>query len=290
MEKLFLIIPVFNRYTYIFSLLDNLLSQEFKEFSVIIVDHGTIKINFSCYEAKRITVIKASSSLWWTGAVNIGVNYVLSNKVSDETFILILNDDVVLDKDYLCKMYEAGQHNPESMICSSCLNIQTNKLMYAGFHLNKIKARFEPLFKDWLPEQIQADLVKSDILVGRGLLIPIHILKKIGLFNEVLLPHYGADSEFSWRASQRGVSLYFSKNAILKTKLKDEKIYEFQQNLLKFISNIKKPGNMPAVFNFALICFNRYYAIYYITINFIRHYLSYLKRLLCKFFRKLPLR
>ena len=52
--------------------------------------------------------------------------------------------------------------------------------------------------------------VSATMLVGRSLCIPVELVKIIGYLNSKLLPHYGADYEYSYRAYKLGYNLYIT--------------------------------------------------------------------------------
>jgi GT2 family glycosyltransferase len=59
-------------------------------------------------------------------------------------------------------------------------------------------------------------LVRTGLIVGgRGVLIPKHVFRSIGLFDEKELPHYGADNDFYIRCKSSGYRLYISTQAIV---------------------------------------------------------------------------
>lgn len=111
------------------------------------------------------------------------------------------------------------------------------------------------------------------------MLIPISVFAVTGLFNERRLPHYGADSELSYRAKKHGFNLACSMNCKVLTKKKgEEALYQFKSNFLKNIANKRKPGNFSALVNFSFLSFPFYYAAYFILLNLSRDILSHIKR------------
>lgn len=56
-SPLWIIIPIFNRKEHIHVLLHELLRQTYGSFKVVVVDHGTEKIDFSWIVDERIEII-----------------------------------------------------------------------------------------------------------------------------------------------------------------------------------------------------------------------------------------
>lgn len=281
-HTVWIVVPVFNRAEKIFGLINQIHSQAFQDFIFVIVDHGTVDIDYSLFVDSRIVVLRERPNLWWTGAVNVGVRYVIRKSTFAQDFILVINDDVQVGEDYLRSLVDIGVSNPKTIIGSICVNSNTNRVMYAGLSLNRLKARFVPKYSNYKPDEVPEHLISSDILPGRGMLIPLGIFKSIGLFNESKLPHYGADNEFSWRARKKGFELRIATNCRVFTESKEDAIYRFRSSFREFAMDKKKPGNLPAVISYSLLCFQRPYSVYYIGINFIRHLMSYIKRFLIR--------
>jgi len=275
---IWIVVPAFNRADKICSFINQILPQTFQSFKLIIVDHGTVDIDYSIFDDSRIVVLKENPELWWTGATNRGVKYVIKESISVSDFVLIINDDVHVKEDYLESLVDVGMNCSDAIIGSICINSETDKIIYAGFSLNKVRAKFVPKYSNCRLNQISADLIPSDVLPGRGVLIPFIVFKSMGFFNESQLPHYGADFEFFWRARKNGFELMTAANCQVFTQSKDDTLYRYKSSFKEFIANKKKPGNLPVVINFSFLCFSRCYAVYYIGINFIRHLLSYIKR------------
>jgi len=271
-----IIIPVFNRKEHIHVLLQALLGQTYGDFRVVVVDHGTEKIEFSWIADERIEIINENPELWWTGAVNSGINYVRANR-QKEKHILILNDDITIGPDYLQNVVSVIAEYDESVIGSISVDHGTGSIVNAGGLLVPCKARFWSPWKGKRPDQIQELFLDSDTLTGRGMVIPLSVIDKIGVFNEKRLPHYGADNEFAWRAKRHSISVICAKQCVVSTLPKDNTLYMFKKTS-SFLFDIRKPGNVLVIYDFAFLCFGKVYATYYVTVNFLRIMMSYVKK------------
>jgi len=275
--KIWIVVPVFNRSKEIYNLLNDLYNQIYPVFNVVVVDHSTVPIDFSAFDNSNLSILRVKSDLWWTGAINRGLKYVLQNKNTDD-LILVINDDVGLPEEYLKNMVAMSYKYPLALIGSININSKNGVVLSADDKLNRLKARFESETENQKPDQIQWEKIESDVLPARGMLIPHLIIDKIGLFNEFRLPHYGADTEFTWRAKQNGFQVICAKNCMVFTQAKDKSLYQFKNNFIAFISDKKKPGNFPAVINLAFLCFKFPYALYFACVNFGRFFLAYVKQ------------
>ena len=254
-------IPVFNRSIEIFNLIDNILEQSYIDFRVIIVDHSENKIDFSRIASDKILIKKADDGLWWTGAINVGLSDALSLS-SENDLILLMNDDTEIEEGYFKSMVDLADQLPDTIIGSLCVDSISHRIIYANRILNRKKAKYISPFEGCVIDQLpKVKYITSDILYGRGLLIPKKVFQKIGIFDEDRLPHYGADSEFTFRAKKEGYNLVCSISSIVKTPSKKD--ISLRQNLL----NKRTPGNLLAMLNYSFLCFNFPYAVYYSLAN-----------------------
>ncbi|HSH67481.1 MAG TPA: glycosyltransferase family 2 protein, partial [Bacteroidia bacterium] len=102
MQKLGVIIPTFNRQSYLQVLLKQLLSQDknttFQIIPIVIVDgsnDGTYEMLDTYFP--QVDVIKGTGKWWWTKSVNEGIKYAFSQHQAE--YILLLNDDSLIQSD-----------------------------------------------------------------------------------------------------------------------------------------------------------------------------------------------
>lgn len=218
MSMVYVLIPAHNNKKEVLELLSCLRQQSYNDIRIILVDDGSTDGTED--EVKKlfydVVVLKGNGNLWWTGANNLGVNYILA-KAKNEDFILLLNNDLIVDRDYISNLISASLKTNRSIVGSTLADFNGRDLLAAGLllddHLNI------SVISD--TEFIQnADFSDNvDVLSGRGTLIPVEVFKKIGSFNQKRLPHYGADYEFSVRAKRAGYRLVVSHKAIVYSKL-----------------------------------------------------------------------
>ncbi|MBC7696707.1 MAG: glycosyltransferase family 2 protein [Burkholderiales bacterium] len=205
-----IVIPVFNRWRFTEPCILSLLRQTHTDFKIIVADHGStdgtsekIKDQFP-----QVILLKGDESMWWTAATNMGVKYALENGAD---YVLTLNNDLVVMHDYLNQLINAAQKNLNTIIGSVSLNKNdTSIIVFAGVKWNTITAKYKPSINinlSYTEVMNKYTLINTDMLPGRGTLIPVSVFKKIGLFDEVNFPHYAADEDFSLRAFDSGYHL-----------------------------------------------------------------------------------
>lgn len=91
---IYIVIPHFDRIKNIPKLIERLSNQTVSDFKLIIVDHGNTSLSPE-YLPDFCILLRGSTEQWWSGAMNVGIKYVLSRTAaSDDDFILFQNDDV----------------------------------------------------------------------------------------------------------------------------------------------------------------------------------------------------
>jgi GT2 family glycosyltransferase len=267
--RVWIVVPVFNRVESIFSFIRQMLSQSLGSFRLVVVDHGTVPIDYSSFDDCRISVLRENSDLWWTGAVNAGVKYALQESRSQDDFVLIINDDVHVNSKYLQSLVDVATDHPNAIIGSITVDESTHEVLSASFSLNRFKATFAPNYYRCSLGEIPDACLPSDILPGRGMLVPKGVFGHAGLFLETVLPHYGADNEFSYRAKEAGYHLVVSKSCVVETR--GEVSPERGKGRLSLVRDSlfgrKSKGNLPTLLALSRCYFRPPYAIYYFIVN-----------------------
>ena len=216
-KRLFIVIPVFNGWPQTQKCLDSLQASDYDTIEVIIVDHGSTDETPASLPLlfPQVTHIIADSTLWWAGAVNVGVRYALSKGAR---FIMLLNNDCTVEKDTITRLM-AYFHDPEKKVIAPIqLDFQTERIV-GGVADHCFLLGFPTLIFPWktkLSRSSQKLMTTRLILGGRGVVIPSEVFQKAGIFDEHNLPHYGADHDFYLRVRQKGIPLYIAANAVVK--------------------------------------------------------------------------
>jgi GT2 family glycosyltransferase len=248
--KIWICIPVFNRKDMTLRCLATLHQQTFINFTVVICDHGssdgTSEAIFQQYP--NVVVIKADSTLWWTGAINRSIAYALEHAASDDV-VLTLNNDNEVPPDYLENFRVNHTKYSTSILSSVIYNIKTGELNDPGFRQNWLCATAYPV--DFVTDHLVDDsnLVEITHASGRGTLFPIKVFRQLGLFEEKNLPHYGADYSFAFKAARANYRIYSCLNCKVYSYIEETGLVKVLNkfslsNFVDYFTSTRSPGNL----------------------------------------------
>src|SRR5262245_35479807 len=97
----YVLIPAHNDKPEVLSLLRSLERQSYQGCNVILVDDGSTDETDKEVTSRfpGVTILHGDGNLWWTGANVLGINHILSQAKQGD-YVLLLNNDLVVDDDY----------------------------------------------------------------------------------------------------------------------------------------------------------------------------------------------
>lgn len=164
------------------------------------------------------TLCSGSDELWWTGATNLALREAL-RRAEPEDSILCINDDVVVEPDYVEKLLACAV-KPRRIVGSvtTAMN-DPDTICDGGVHVNWWTASHRGRntgrsLHDFGPRHVEA----VDVLPGRGTLFPVSVFREVGEFPEAELPHYAADHAFTAKCARAGYELVVSYDAVVRSR------------------------------------------------------------------------
>ncbi|HPN30123.1 MAG TPA: glycosyltransferase family 2 protein [bacterium] len=206
--NLYSIIPVYNRKNITLQCLNDLKNQTYKSFEIIVFDDGSSDGTKEAVKSEHpdVIILNGDGNHWWTRSVNESVKFAISQNAD---YVLILNDDVRLDKDFIKKIIDLSSEFPESIIGAVNYDLHSGRVLFAGEKRNWLFASIKKnadIFSEY--ELSSLKKIESDYLPGRGLMIPAEAFKKIGFFDEKNFPQSAADYDFTLRAKKNNIDLF----------------------------------------------------------------------------------
>lgn len=253
MITLWVCIPVHNRVHLTIKCLESLASQDYSHFSVVVCDDGSTDGTTLAISERfpEVTILNGDGTLWWTGATNRCVEYVMQQSTAATDCIVTLNNDLEIPQYYLSSLANAALKYPGALITSVGYDIATRGLVTPGYRQSWLTAKarcIDPMTDHLLEDSSVASVTHAG---GRGTLIPLQVFKKIGLFDEQHLPHYGADYDFSFRAAREGHPILVCFLAPVFFHVEESGMATIQKNFSfagfrQYLTSIKSPANFRA--------------------------------------------
>jgi len=220
--RIAVVIPVHNRRETTLACLEQLKNKVDAgdaSLEIIVVDDGstdgTAAAILELYS--DVVILNGDGNLWWTGAINKGVEYALAQNFD---YILIVNDDLLFDQKFFSELLNAARKYPTALLSSIKLDAgdkADQKIITAGFRVVGVLQEIKTLHAGEPMSPKISGLLACDLLTGASLLVPAGVFRKIGVFNEQAFPHNWGDLEFTRRASLAGFDCYSVASSLVYT-------------------------------------------------------------------------
>ena len=234
------VIPVHNRLEVTRRCLDYLSAQDYAALQIVVVDDastdGTGEYLAQC-GLPNLSVLNGTGDLWWGGAMHLGVAHVIEN-ASKNDYLLMLNDDVRVNADYVSILVKEAIDNEDSVIGSAQREDETGGYLSCGCQIDYWGMRI-------LPIEGKLSSGKVDALPGRGVLFPMPAVNAAGNINCRTFPHYLGDLEYSARINQLGWRIVVSQKADIFTSAENSDQAVRQQGFRKEYFSFRSKNNLP---------------------------------------------
>lgn len=217
LPKVFIIILNWNNWPDVLECLSSLKNNDYPNYQVVIIDNGSReKPQVSDSEIK---IIYNKENLGFSGGNNVGIKYALE-KGAD--YVLLLNNDTIVSRDFLTKLVEAGESNKKFGILGPKIYFadQKEKIWFAGGQVNWLYNKgtmrgYNEIDKGQYDSSSTSakggpasDGQETDYITGCCLLIKRAVIEKIGLMPEDYFLYY-EDTDWSLAAQEVGFKCIF---------------------------------------------------------------------------------
>ena len=258
--RVYVVLPVFNRVEETKKFISCMQRQSYRNFQVVICDDGSTDGTGEYLKSLggNIVVVEGTGDLWWAGGINRCIEYVLDH-ATDDALVITINNDVILEADYISQKVNRSFEYPGAVIGSLCVYSSNPDIIEtSGLVMNYKTCMSKSLVRHGTRRSQIAlvSCVSVTHVPGKGVLIPVAVYRQIGLYDAVGLPHYHADTDFSLRAYERGIPVFVDFESIVYSEVNVGNMNEASKITLKGILmtfDAKRGVNgFPAYKNFAL--------------------------------------
>ncbi len=215
MTSVAVVIPCHNERSSVLRCLGSLREDATLDIRPIVVDDGSTDGTAEAVASTfpRTVVLRGDGNLWWSGAVNRGIEAAL---VAKADYVLLLNNDCVLSVNDIGRLHAVSVCWPKSIVSAVIGDLSTGRPICFG-------GRFSPHMLDYLTERQpptqESALLKSVVevqwLPGHTMFMPHNIFRAVGLMDERGFPQYFGDADFALRAREQGYLLLVDQDLLV---------------------------------------------------------------------------
>ncbi|MGB9694173.1 MAG: glycosyltransferase family 2 protein [Fervidobacterium sp.] len=198
-----IVVVTFNRVNVLRDCIRSLSNINYKNYWIIVVDNasvdGTAEIVKKLFPSVRL--MRNKDNLGYTGGVNKGIECALEQNCD---YILVLNDDVVVDPDFLKNLVNVACFDPKiglvapKLACFENPDKLYNEYGKYNFYLG---IGYQPLSRINIPKEI-------DLIPGASFLIKREVIQKIGLMDENFFLYFD-EGDLCLRAKKAGYKIMY---------------------------------------------------------------------------------
>lgn len=134
----------------------------------------------------------------------MGIEYALQNSSSIDDFVLMMNNDTIINNEYVMTLVFASQCY-SAAVGAIVVDSRSPQLMLDAGEYIDWSSYFFWIKNTVNPEEhFRGDV---DFLPGRGTLVPLMMIRAAGNVDTVAFPHYLGDYDFFYRLKQKGFLL-----------------------------------------------------------------------------------
>ncbi|MCL5411971.1 MAG: glycosyltransferase family 2 protein [Patescibacteria group bacterium] len=239
-QKIFIVIVNYDGLVYTRDCLKSLekIKKENLEVETVVVDNASREDELSVIkkEFPAVKTIKSKENLGFTGGNNLGFGYAVGKEAD---FILLLNNDTVVEEGFLAELVDFFQKNKKAGIVGSALLMKEDgqeKYDLGGYltSFGRTYHKHTSNVKKISPRQV-------NYVCGASLMVKREVVEKIGFLDENYFWGY-EDVDFCQRVRQAGYEVWLDSNSVVEHKVggaikatPNYKIYYNLRNNLLFI-------------------------------------------------------
>lgn len=195
--------------------ISSLLESSVKDLYIIVVDNASTvgAVEEVSQLFPDILLIRNKENLGFGRANNIGITNALKRGAE---YILLLNNDTIVDKCAIEELRESLQNNPRSGIVTPRIRYydEPSRLWAAGGQLNLFWGRATMRGNRTIDNDLFDEMTAVDYAVGAGMMFPSDVLSDVGGFDPRFF-HSAEDVDLSLRVREKGRDILYVPTAVI---------------------------------------------------------------------------
>jgi GT2 family glycosyltransferase len=196
--KIFIIVLNYNGKDVIKNCLTSVFKIDYPDFEVVVVDNNSVDGSFEIAKTgfSKASFIKNEENLGYAAGNNVGIRFALE-RMAD--YVLLLNNDTEVEKDFLNKLVEAMEKDEKIGIASPViLDGHDRQVWFSGGEISWLRMKTEHK-----RDVLSKDYRETGFVTGCAMLVKAAVFKEIGLLDEDFFL-YWEDADFSVRVRRAG--------------------------------------------------------------------------------------
>jgi GT2 family glycosyltransferase len=235
------VIPIHNGVNRTIRCLRSLMSGTFVPRTVVVDDGSSDGSgDLISSEFPEVTILRGDGNLWWSGAMNLGVDHALAGGAD---YILSLNNDCVLDLRAVEALVQCAEEENGVIVGSKIRYLdQPEKILCAGGAI-RWDGRGPEYLGDSEIDSGQFDRRREvDWVPGMSVLIPAEAFGAAGLYDARRFPMRWGDVDFILRAKSKGWRVVLEPRSLVWNDQEQTEKSPYRVNLVqlfRFLTNSK---------------------------------------------------
>jgi GT2 family glycosyltransferase len=196
--------------------LDSLRRMTYPNFRIVVIDNGSVDGSQAMIrkEYPGVQLVENGSNLGVMGGYNTGLRFGLDHSAD---WILLLNNDIVVDPEMLTRIVEAAEADPAVGIAGPAMYFHSrpDTFWYAGGRVNFFTGIISHRGLRERDRGQYAVTGETGYMNGCAMLIRRDVVERIGMLDLIFSPMYSEDVDYCLRARKAGYKLLYVPSAKL---------------------------------------------------------------------------
>lgn len=193
----------------------SLVKMKAQEYEIIVVDNGSKdgSVGYLASQFPQITILPQPHNIGFAAGCNVGMRWALERGAK---YVLPLNNDTIVDADFLSELERVAEQHPEAAIVSPRIYFWDlpDRLWWAGGEFSLWTGIAKHVGRKEVDKGQFCRDKETDWATGCAVLLKCEVLREVGLFDERFFGN-GEDLDLSLRIRKAGYQIWYAAKAKL---------------------------------------------------------------------------